>query len=79
MADFSRQWCIENDEDMMSDFDIMDEFEQIREGHYVGWICEGYGFIAIGNFGGECKLAFRTERDSIEWRDYNQVVKKIPR
>jgi hypothetical protein len=79
MADFSRQWCIENDEDMMSDFDIIDEFEQIREGHYVGWICEGYGFIAIGNFDGECKLAFRTEQDSIEWRDYNQVVKKIPR
>lgn len=75
MADFSKQWCVANDPDMPSDFDILEEANNLEPNHYVPVICEGYGFIAIGkDEHGRIMLAFRDDQDNIKWEDYNNVI-----
>jgi hypothetical protein len=56
MADFSKQWCDQNDPDMPYDFDVIEEFKKLSEDHYIPMICEGYGFLGILNDKGECKV-----------------------
>ena len=77
MADFSKQWCDENDPEMPHDFDIMEEFNKLQPGYSIAYICEGYGFIAIGNMDGECMLLMPSDDDENVgiWRHYTQIVK----
>ena len=79
MAEFSKQWCELNDPEMPSDFDIMDEFHKLKDDCYVPYICEGFGFIAIGrNENDECILAMPVENapfGTVVWKAYNEVVK----
>ena len=77
MADFSKQWCDINDPDMPSDFDILEEFSKLKPGYAVDYICEGYGFVSIGNMDGECMLLMPSDDDLNVgmWRHYTQIVK----
>jgi len=80
MSDFSKQWCEANDPEMPHDFDIIEEFNKLEPNSYVGLICEGYGFGAIANINGECKLLMPhndpTGKTDGKWVDYNKVVKQ---
>lgn len=77
MSDFSKQWCDENDPEMSHDFDIMEEFSKLKPGYAVDYICEGYGFVSIGNMDGECMLLMPSDGDENVgvWRHYTQIVK----
>lgn len=81
MADFSKQWCEINDPEMPHDFDIMEEYHKLKPGNYVPYICEGFGFIAIGKSDDqneECMLAMPIEGEGygvVMWKPYNEVVK----
>ena len=78
MADFSKQWCEKNDPEMPHDFDILEEADNLKPGHYVSIICEGYGFVAIAKDNTDrILLAFvnSDEHDEIHWVPYNEVVK----
>lgn len=48
MADFSKQWCDLNDPEMPHDFDIEEIASTLKIGYYKSFICEGFGFLAIG-------------------------------
>lgn len=75
MAEFSKQYCENQEHDFAWDFDILEISKNILAEHYVPCICEGYGFIAIGkNESDEIILAFRKENDEIEWKPYLEVV-----
>ena len=76
MADFSKQWCELNDPEMPSDFDILEEANNIRPNHYIHIICEGYGFRAIGKDEHDnIMLAFSDSENNIKWENYNNVIK----
>ena len=75
MAEFSKQYCECEDRDFSWDFDILEITKDLHNEHFVSYICEGYGFIAIGkDESGEIILAFRKEEDEIEWKPYHEVV-----
>lgn len=78
MADFSKQWCENNDPEMPSDFDILEIHEQLDPNTYVSYICEGYGFLAIGkDANNECFLAMPVDGQpvgTIIWKRYEDVV-----
>jgi hypothetical protein len=48
MADFSKQWCDLNDPEMPHDFDIEEIAATLKPDYYKSFICEGFGFLAIG-------------------------------
>lgn len=78
MAEFSRQWCEINDPDMPYDFDILDVFEQLEPNSYVSYICEGYGFLAIGRDDkNNCLLAMphNLEEELVQWKLFDDIVK----
>ena len=81
VADFSKQWCDANDPDMPYDFDIMEEYHKVKPGSYVPYICEGFGFIAIGKWDDNdetCMLAIPVENapfGTVVWKAYDQVIK----
>lgn len=76
MADFSKQWCENNDPDMPHDFDILAEAEKLSPNQYVPFICEGYGFVAIGKGkDGEILLAVYHDEENVKWESYNNIVK----
>lgn len=78
MAEFSKQWCEINDPRMSGDFDIMEIFETLEPNHYVNYICEGFGFLAIGNAGDNgCVLAMPVEGEehgTVIWKKYDDVI-----
>jgi hypothetical protein len=75
MAEFSKQYCEHDDRDFSWDFDILEVAEPIPNGHCLMYICEGYGFIAIGkDESGEITLAYRGQNDEITWKPYHEVV-----
>ena len=77
MAEFSKQYCEKKDPNFSWDFDILEVASRLEEGEYLPYICEGYGFIAIGKSDGEIILAFRAhgeEKDSAIWKTYNEVI-----
>ena len=76
MADFSKQWCEINDSDMPSDFDIDEIFNGLSENSYVNYICEGFGFDAIGNIDGELMVSIPTESDQFKWITYDELIDK---
>ena len=75
MADFSKQWCDINDPEMPHDFDILEVFGKLKPNTYENWICEGFGFGAIGNLNGQCMLLMPTEDlNNGVWTPYEKVV-----
>jgi hypothetical protein len=48
MADFSKQYCDLYDPEMPHDFDIEKVAEKLDNDYYLSFICEGFGFSAIG-------------------------------
>ena len=77
MADFSKQWCEQNNFGMPGDFDILKEADALQSNSYVSMICEGYGFNAIGkDIENNIMLAFHNWQDgTTKWVPYNQIVK----
>jgi len=77
MADFSKQWCEINDPEMPYDFDILEEAAKCKPNYSIGYICEGFGFIAIGrDEEGEIVLAMPNYEDNtMIWKPYNEIVK----
>jgi len=82
MSEFSKQYCeIHDMGGMKGDFDIMEEYHKLTPGNYVPYICEGYGFIAIGkndDMDENCILAMPVEDapyGTVKWVDYSNVVK----
>lgn len=74
MANYSKQWCEEfGDGKIRGSFDIKEEYSRLQPEHYFPFTCNGYGFIAIGNMEGECKLAMPVG-DSVEWVEYDKIV-----
>ena len=79
MADFSKQWCELNDPEMPHDFDIEEVASKIEPEYYKGYICEGFGFTAIGkDKDNKIILYFPDTHDGNiqtgEWKDYNQAI-----
>jgi hypothetical protein len=78
MADFSKQWCELYDPEMTHDFDILEEFEKLEPDQYINYICEGFGFIAIGKTqDNQCLLAIPIDGDphgNILWKKYDDVI-----
>lgn len=81
MADFSKQYCELHDPEMPHDFDIMEEYHKLKPGNYIPYICEGFGFVAIGKFDDKdesCMLAMPVDDapyGTVVWKAYEQIVK----
>jgi hypothetical protein len=76
MADFSKQWCELNDPEMPWDFDIKEVFKRLEPNSYIPYICEGFGFGAIGNINGECMLMMPLNDDIHgQWLSYDEVIR----
>lgn len=78
MADFSKQYCELHDPEMPHDFDIWEEYDKLEPDMYIPYICEGFGFIAIGNMDGNCMLAMPVDNapyGTVVWKAYEDVVK----
>jgi hypothetical protein len=74
MADFSKQWCEINDPEMLWDFDILEEAHKLKPDYYVSIICEGFGFDAIGNVGGQCMVSMPTDSTHFNWIPYETLL-----
>jgi len=75
MADFSKQWAELNDPEFPWDFDILEEYDKLEDNRYVGLICEGFGFIAIGKIDGVYKLYFPDDENQTgKWVDYDTFI-----
>lgn len=79
MAEFSKQWCDMHDPGgLRPDFDIDEVLDSLQPGYYKPYICEGFGFIAIGkDEKGEGILAFTEEIGDVAlWENYNTFMQK---
>lgn len=79
MAEFSKQWCDLNDPEMPHDFDIEVIAQKLKPDYYQSFICEGFGFSAIGKDSeGNMILFFNDfgEKDSkySGWVDYAEFM-----
>jgi hypothetical protein len=77
MADYSKQWCDENDPGMTWDFDMVEEYSKLKPGFMVAYICEGYGTVGIAKgHNDEFLLALPNKFDATyDWVPYEQIVK----
>lgn len=77
MADFSKQYCELYDPELPWDFDIIEEANKLTPKNYIPFICEGFGFLAIGkDENNEIFLAVPTEdREYVQWKPYDEVIK----
>lgn len=80
MADFSKQWCDLNDPEMPHDFDIEEIAATLKPDYYKSFICEGFGFSAIGkDTEDNIILFFREELQDQQhkgWVDYVEYMAK---
>jgi len=76
MAEFSKQWAEKNDPDFPWDFDILEVADSLSNESYLPYICEGYGFIAIGKTtSGDIILAIPDYNDdTVSWKTFNEVI-----
>lgn len=76
MAEFSLQWCQLNDPEMPHDFDIDIVASTLDPTWYKSYICEGFGFTAIGkDKEGKTTLYFPSEDlERGEWVDYKTFL-----
>ena len=47
MAEFSKEYCENQDSEMLADFSIQEEGKKLENGDYISFICEGYWFTHI--------------------------------
>ena len=74
----SKQYCELHDVGFPHDFDIWDEYDKLEPDTYVPYICEGFGFIAIGKMDDECMLAMPVDDapyGTVIWKPYDKVIK----
>ena len=81
MADFSKQWCDLNDPEMPHDFDIEHIASKLNPDYYQSYICEGFGFTAVGkDTDGEIMLYFPSdspeERKYFGWVKYSKFIEE---
>lgn len=80
MADFSKQYCELNDMGFDGDFDVYEEWSKLKPGYSVDYICEGFGFLAIGKKeSGDQVLVYMKnwEDDSkSKWVDFDEMCLK---
>jgi hypothetical protein len=81
MADFSKQWCDLNDPDMPWDFDIEEIANGLKHNFYIPYICEGFGFSAIGKFAEGIKVYIRNwtgedDEQPGEWVKLENLLQK---
>lgn len=76
MAEFSKQYCERHMPEEQWDFDIDEIANNLENGYYEPYICEGYGFCYIRkNEDGNIFLGFRNyETNKVEWKSYTDVV-----
>lgn len=78
MAEFSKQWCDLYDPEMPHDFDIEVISQKLKPDYYQSFICEGFGFSAIGKDSeGNTILFFRDFEDGRTyngWIDYAEFI-----
>ena len=82
MAEFSKQWCEMNDPDMPWDFDIFEIANNLTQNFYIPYICEGFGFSAIGKFAEGIKVYIRnwdaneSDEQQGEWISIDTLLKQ---
>jgi hypothetical protein len=77
MAEFSKQYCQLNDMGFDGDFDVYEEWAKLKPGFTVAYICEGFGFLAIGKReSGDSVLVFMDNYDEHggKWIDFDEMV-----
>lgn len=67
MAEFSKEYTSRYMPDMPHDFSIQEEYLKLKEGYYISFICEGFGFIAIGNINGCSQVYYQINIDEGQW------------
>jgi hypothetical protein len=82
MADFSKQWCELNDPEMPWDFDIIEIASKLTQNFYMPYICEGFGFSAIGKFADDVVKVYIRNWDAEgdeqpgEWITLDNLIKR---
>ena len=79
MAEFSKQYCQLNDMGFDGDFDVYEEWAKLKPGFTVAYICEGFGFLAIGKReSGDEVLVFMDNYDEHggKWINFDEMVLK---
>jgi hypothetical protein len=77
MAEFSKQY-VQNFESEIGgwDFDIEEIAKDLEPEHYTPYICEGFGFVAIGkDENHKIILGFRNSQDEIDWKTIEETIK----
>ena len=78
MAEFSKQWVEYFESEIGGwDFDIEEVAKEIKPSFYEHYICEGFGFIAIGKSeNNDIILAYRNwTTDEIHWKSLDEILK----
>ena len=71
MADFSKQYCEINDMGFDGDFDVYEEWSNLKPGFAVNYICEGFGFVMIGREEtGDRVMVLKND----SWHDFDEMV-----
>lgn len=80
MAEFSKQYCEINDMGFDGDFDVYEEWSKLQPGYAVSYICEGFGFNAIGKKEtGDEVMVFMDDYDNPEkgrWINFDEMCLK---
>ena len=77
MAEFSKQYCELNDMGFDGDFDVYEEWSKLKPGYVVDYICEGFGFSAIGKKeSGDDVIVYMNDYDNPEnskWVNFDEI------
>ncbi len=80
MAEFSKQYCKIKDMGFDGDFDVYEEWSKLKPGYSVAYICEGFGFVAIGKKeSGDDIIVYMNDWDNPEkskWVDFDEMCLK---
>jgi hypothetical protein len=63
------------------DFDIFEVVKELNQNYYIPYICEGFGFSAIGKFAEGIKVYYRnwdaeSDEQQGEWVTLDNVIKR---
>ena len=73
MAEFSKQYCEISDIGFDGDFDVYEEWAKLKPDHGVAFICEGFGFSAIGKKETGDEVIVWMDSKS-KWVDFDDLV-----
>ena len=83
MADFSKQYS-EAVGLGFFEFDLIEKFNECKDGYYVTCICEGFGSLAVMNDKGICKIALPDEENKqggkgtpVKWVPLDEAIKNV--